>query len=274
MEIYEEGGVVNNDVPTILHKWTTEYENLYNLVDSEDVYNDEFFNQCKSFVDNAGDTDENSNNISDDINNLEVQTALIKAKIRKAIGIDNLPNEILKNPNTVDLLLVLFRRIYDLGFIPSIWRISILNPIPKNSMIDPRLPLQYRGISLLSTVYKLFSSIINEKITKTAENNDLYADEPNGFTVGRSCEEHVFTFSSIIRNRKSRHLSNFVAFVDMEKAFDRVNRIAQIDPLSFQAAIEHKPRQVRWGWLHAPMVTEWWPACLHKQSPRVHQRSN
>ena len=50
--------------------------------------------------------------------------------------------------------------------------------------------------------------------------------------------------------------------------------IAQIGPLSFQAAIEHKPRQVRWEGLHAPVVTEWWPACLHKQSPRVHQRGN
>ena len=51
-------------------------------------------------------------------------------------------------------------------------------------------------------------------------------------------------------------------------------RIAQIGPLSFQAAIEHKPTQVRWGGLHAPVVTEWWPACLHKQFPRVHQRGN
>ena len=50
--------------------------------------------------------------------------------------------------------------------------------------------------------------------------------------------------------------------------------IAQIGPLSFQAAIEHKPKQVRWGGLHAPVVTEWWPACLHKQFPRVHHRGN
>ena len=50
--------------------------------------------------------------------------------------------------------------------------------------------------------------------------------------------------------------------------------IAQIGPLSFQAAIEHKPRQVRWGGLHAPVVTEWWPACLHKQFPSVHHRGN
>ena len=50
--------------------------------------------------------------------------------------------------------------------------------------------------------------------------------------------------------------------------------IAQIGPLSFQEAIEHKPRQVRWGGLHTPVVTEWWPACLHKQFPSVHHRGN
>ena len=43
--------------------------------------------------------------------------------------------------------------------------------------------------------------------------------------------------------------------------------LAQIGTLSFQAAIEHKPRQVRWVVLHAPVVTEWWPACFHKQFP-------
>ena len=53
-----------------------------------------------------------------------------------------------------------------------------------------------------------------------------------------------------------------------------LDSIAQIGPLSFQAAIEHKPRQVRWGGLHAPVVTEWWPACLHKQFPSVHHRGN
>ena len=40
--------------------------------------------------------------------------------------------------------------------------------------------------------------------------------------------------------------------------------IAQIVPLSFQAAVAHKTKQVRWGELHAPVVTEWSSACLHK----------
>ena len=70
MEIYEEAaGGVNNDVPTEME---TEYENLYNLVESENSYDDKFLNQCKSFVDNAGDADKHSNNMFDEINNLEV----------------------------------------------------------------------------------------------------------------------------------------------------------------------------------------------------------
>ena len=114
-------------------------------------YDDEFLNQCESFVDYTGDTDEHSNNMLNDINNLEVQTALIKAKIRKVIGINYLLNEILKNPSTVDLLVVLLKRIYELGFIPPIWRMSILNHLAKISMIDLRLHVQCRCISLLST---------------------------------------------------------------------------------------------------------------------------
>ena len=56
--------------------------------------------------------------------------------------------------------------------------------------------------------------------------------------------------------------------------FDFVLVIAQIAPFSFQAAIPHKPRQVRWGEVHASMVTEWLPACLHKKLQRGHHTGN
>ena len=57
-----------------------------------------------------------------------------------------------------------------------------------------------------------------------AEQHKLYADEQNGFRKNRSCEDHLFSLSSIIRNRKREKLPTFVAFVDFEKAFDRVDR--------------------------------------------------
>ena len=101
---------------------------------------------------------------------------------------------------------------------------AIIKPIPKNSLADFRIPLEYRGISLLSTVYKLFTSVINDRIVKIAESQNIYADEQNGFRKKRSCEDHLYSITSIIRNRKRDKLPTFVSFVDFEKAFDRVDR--------------------------------------------------
>ena len=50
--------------------------------------------------------------------------------------------------------------------------------------------------------------------------------------------------------------------------------IAQLAPMSFYTSIPHKPRQVRWGGVHASVVTEWSPACLHKLLPRGHHTCN
>ncbi len=39
-----------------------------------------------------------------------------------------------------------------------------------------------------------------------------------------SISEHIFTLSTILRNRKSQNKSTFLAFLDAEKAFDRIDR--------------------------------------------------
>jgi hypothetical protein len=39
-------------------------------------------------------------------------------------------------------------------------------PIPKHSTSDPRLPIQYDGIALLWTTYKLYASVLNHRTVK------------------------------------------------------------------------------------------------------------
>ncbi len=39
-----------------------------------------------------------------------------------------------------------------------------IKKIPKNSTIDPRLLFQYRGIAMLSTLYKLYASVLNNRL--------------------------------------------------------------------------------------------------------------
>ncbi len=107
--------------------------------------------------------------------------------------------------------------------VPPIWHKAIVKPIPKYSTIDTRLPLQYHGISLLSTIYKLYASILNNRLVTCLEDNNIYAEKQNGFRQNRSCAEHVFKLTTILRNRQSKGESTYVAYLDAEKAFDRVD---------------------------------------------------
>ena len=52
----------------------------------------------------------------------------------------------------------------------------------------------------------------------------MYADEQNGFRGNGNCIDHIFSLTSIIKNRKNRGLSIYIAYIDDEKAFDKVDR--------------------------------------------------
>lgn len=96
------------------------------------------------------------------------------------------------------------------------WRKAIIFPILKEQNSDPRIPMNYRGISVLSVMSKVFSSILNNRLTDYLEDNDILVDEQNGFRKNRSCENHVLTLNNVIQNRDS----TFVTFIDLHKAFD------------------------------------------------------
>ena len=94
-------------------------------------------------------------------------------------------------------------------------------PIPKSSKKDPYVPLNYRGLSLLSCVAKLYSGILNNRINMYCDMLDIIVDEQNGFRKGRSCEDHIFSLYSIVKNNIEQSQSTYCAFIDLEKAFDR-----------------------------------------------------
>ena len=135
-----------------------------------------------------------------------------------------MPNEILRHEGIKNLLLDFVNMCFMYNVIPSVWRMSIISPIPKSSSKDPCVPLNYRGISLLSCFYKMYTSLLNMRLGDYCERSGCLVDEQNGFRSGRSCQDHIYALSSIIRNRKTEGNDTYCAFVDFKKAFDWVPR--------------------------------------------------
>lgn len=92
--------------------------------------------------------------------------SLAKAlKNRKAPGVDELHNEMIKYGRR-DLhteLTKLFQKVLTDGNVPSDWKRSITIPIFKKG--DKKRPENYRGVTLLSAAMTLFTRILTNKIS-------------------------------------------------------------------------------------------------------------
>ena len=91
----------------------------------------------------------------------EVKCACKKSKVKKAVGIDRITNELFKHENSVLLIFNFLKKVLDTGLIPDLWRKVIIHPIPRElgKVTDP---LKYRGLALQCCMYKLLSRIVND----------------------------------------------------------------------------------------------------------------
>ena len=72
----------------------------------------------------------------------EVKFHMLKLKNNKASGIDNIPNEVLKQPDVMLLMYHMFVKFFEAGLIPSLWLKAVITPVPKSSSKDPFVPLK------------------------------------------------------------------------------------------------------------------------------------
>ena len=163
------------DKNKVLEIWRTEFEKLYNVKD--DCFNDEFkHNILKS----QPKMPEVPDTLNSEITLEEITKAVSSSKNRKAVGNDHIPNELLRDRSVIKILHCLFLTCFKLQLIPDAWKLAIIHPIPKESgkVIDP---LKYRGLALQSCVYKLYCSVLNSRLTRFLEGENLLEKEQNGF---------------------------------------------------------------------------------------------
>ena len=161
------------------------------------------------------------NPISED----EVTKHLRALKNFKAAGIDGVRNELLKfcvSDAGARLITCLLNSMWERESIPSELNVGRIVTLFKGG--DVYDCGDYRGISLLSVVYKLLSAIVTTRLTTFCEQESVLADEQGGFRQGRGCADQVFSLYSIVEGRRSDKEATYLCFIDIKKAYDRVWR--------------------------------------------------
>ena len=141
-------------------------------------------------------------------------------KKNKAPGNDYLTSDIIRLGGEEAILQVvnIFNEILRTRKIPKEWKEAKMVILHKKG--DRRDIKNYRPISLLSHMYKLFTRVLQKRME-----NILDANQPReqaGFRKGYSTTDHLQSINQIIEKCNEFHLPLCIAYIDYEKAFDSV----------------------------------------------------
>ena len=105
--------------------------------------------------------------------------------------------------------------------VPQDWQRSIIVPLWKKKG-SKRDCSKYRGISLLSHVGKMYARVMEYRVRAIVE--DQLSDAQFGFRSGRGCTDAIFALRQLSKRSIEFNENLVLAFIDQEKAFDRVHR--------------------------------------------------
>ena len=154
----------------------------------------------------------------------ELKKVIFNLKSNKSPGIDGLIAEIFKGSYDIlsPLLLRLFNVIFISGSYPSQWSEGLITPIHKKDDLED--VNNYRGITLINVLSKIYSHLLNNCLLKWASENNKLSDCQFGFQKNKSTVDCIFIFHALISKILSQGDKLYCCFIDYQKAFDLINR--------------------------------------------------
>ena len=165
-----------------------------------------------------GDDDDTQVQISRD----DVKNQLLRCKNKSAPGEDGINYLLLKKvPNNIlKLIAVLFQSAYKIGYFPDQWKSANIKMIPKPGK-DERIVKNFRPISLLPCLGKVFERIIAYRLSSFMEKRNLFSKYQAGYRKGRMTTEHILRLSEETCSSFKKKQVSMSLFLDAEAAFDK-----------------------------------------------------
>ena len=205
----KEGQVSGNNPEERVSTWFTHFKKLLGETPSVEDPDEEIPNIFEDL------------DINDDPFTLdEFKKVKASLKLGKAAGPDSIPPEVFKCCDFDEISLQFCNKALTENDKPDLWSFMNIIPVPKSG--DLSNTNNYRGISLICIVAKVYNRMILNRIRSVIDLK-LRINQ-NGFRPERSTVAQILTLRRIIEGVKAKHLPAVITFIDFKKAFDSIHR--------------------------------------------------
>jgi len=130
-------------------------------------------------------------------------------------------------PTIVMHLCTLFRSMAKHGFVPDDFGRGTVIPLLKDKLGNANDVNNYRGITLISVISKLFELVLLDICSPLLKTDNLQF----GFKKGLGCPSAIFLLHETVDYFLANGSSVFAASLDIKKAFDKVNHFKLLSAL-------------------------------------------
>ena len=153
----------------------------------------------------------------------EVKSYLKHLPTRKAAGYDGIHPHFLKcsNESVIKALTHIFNKSIETGIFPDNLKTAKVIPVHKGGQTD--FTNNYRPISLLPVISKVFEKLMHKRIVSFLEHCDFFCQSQYGFRKNRNTNLAVSDIVNDLNINIDQGLLNIGVFLDFRKAFDTVD---------------------------------------------------
>ncbi|CAK1604430.1 unnamed protein product [Parnassius mnemosyne] len=188
----------------------------------------------------------------------ELERLILNLKTDCGAGWDGITPKILKclKEFIIPPLNHSFNRCLEEVIFPTVLKRSITIPVFKNGKRD--IITNYRPISLLPSMSKLLERIINTRLIKYLEDNEILSNGQFGFRRSKSTTDAIHIFTEFIVQKLDSNKKCITIFIDLQKAFDTISSSKLIEKLEkmgirnvqlqlFRDYLQNRSQRVRIG---------------------------
>ena len=125
------------------------------------------------------------------------------------------------NEEISNFLSILYNKCVEIGYFPYSLKLAKVIPVHKSGKHS--LLNNYRPISLLSPISKIFESLISKWLTKYLDDSNIISDHQFGFRKSHSTSHAITDIYSQISSNKDHDYYTCAILLGLRKAFDTVN---------------------------------------------------